>query len=157
MRRLIPERFHRQYDWLDRNAGVLAFLFVVVAGAYGTWTVHNNSATVDNLQKTNHKLFAVDSIACNFILADARTRDKQSHNTRQATVASDQNFLREADKVLFLIEKSKPTPGLIIFRDYIRAERNLVSTQRQGALANAILNDALADKARRLADQLHCQ
>jgi hypothetical protein len=39
MRRLIPRRFERLYNFVDHNGGLLAFLIVVIASAIGMWQV----------------------------------------------------------------------------------------------------------------------
>lgn len=110
------------------------------------------SATVDNLNKT-------DRIACQFLNADASTRLHQNEATRTNQLMAETTFLADSDRFLALfakVPKNKLTPPVIVFRNYVIAERALVRSIRDGSEENVQLSKRLADTGRRLADQLHC-
>ncbi len=138
--------------FLSRGAKVALLLsWLAMAGLF-VWLLLT-TATVKSLDKT-------DKIACQFLKADALIRNQQVDTTRASTLVAERDFIRDADAFLSLFaaaeKKSKSPGGLILFESYIRAERALVTSQRDGTLQNTALLKTLATIGNRLADQLHC-
>ncbi len=138
--------------FLTRGAKfALGLSWFVMAGLF-VWLLLT-TATVANLDKT-------DKIACQFLRADALIRSQQVDTTRASTLMAERNFIKDADAFLALFKaaekKSKSPGGLILFESYIRAERALVTAQRDGTLQNVTLSQTLASIGQRLANQLHC-
>ncbi len=143
---------HQRIVFMTRGAKVGLITSWIMMAALFVWLMVT-SATVANLNKT-------DSIACQFLNADAIIRQKQANNTKETTLESEKKYLRDADAFISLFksaEKTSKTPGsLKLFEAYVRAERQLVASLRDGTLQNVVLTQTLADAGQRLANQLHC-
>lgn len=110
------------------------------------------SATVDNLHKT-------DQIACRFLKDDSTIRLAQNESTRTNQLMAETQFLADSDQFLALfakVPKNKVTPSVVVFRNYVAAERSLVQSIRDGTRVNVQLSQQLAATGTRLAKQLHC-
>ncbi len=141
-----------QITFISRGAKVALILsWLAMAGLF-VWLLFT-SATVSSLDKT-------DKIACQFLRADALIRNQQVDTTRASTLVAERDFIRDADAFLSLFgaaeKKSKNPGGLVLFESYIRAERALVTSQRDGTLQNTTLLKTLASIGQKLANQLHC-
>ncbi len=113
-----------QITFISRGTKIaLVLSWLAMAGLF-VWLL-TTSATVNSLHKT-------DSIACQFLKADAVIRQQQAQNTRSTTLDSE------------------------LFEAYIRAERQLVASLRDGTVQNVALTKELAGIGQRLSRQLNC-
>jgi hypothetical protein len=126
----------------------------IFAALLWTW---NTAATVSSLNQAVHRINKTDLISCQFLNADAATHLKQNQTTRANQLKAETFFIRDADLFLGLFASVKShSRNIRIFANYIRSERDLVISIRDGSAQNIVYSQQLATLGRRLANQLHC-
>jgi hypothetical protein len=149
----------RRVVLVTRSMQVSLFVswFAILAVLLWTWST---AATVASLNQAVHRINKTDLISCQFLNADATTRLKQNKSTRINQLRAESFFIRDVDLFLALFSRVKSSgpnaAGIRTFTNYIRSERDLVISIRDGSAQNIVYSQQLATLGRRLANQLHC-